>query len=208
MRVEMAFRRVAAALVCAAVLWAGPAARNAKPLNIVALGDSLTAGYGLPNQGFVSRSTRRRARAQGVAVHHVSNAGVSGDTASGGLARLDWSVPPDRRRDPRTRRQRRSPGIDPAVTRRALEAILAALAKRNIPVLLCGMLAPRNLGADLPHVPVRVSGAHQGSTGPCSIRSPSVASRLPQGLKELADGIRPIAAKAGRDCRQNPAQGR
>jgi acyl-CoA thioesterase-1 len=68
---------------------------------------------------------------------------------SGGLARLDWSVPPgtdavilelganDALR-----------GIDPAVTRRALDGILSALAKRNIPVLLCGMLAPRNLGTD------------------------------------------------------------
>jgi acyl-CoA thioesterase-1 len=148
MRVEMAFRRVAAALVCAAVLWAGPAAAADKPLNIVALGDSLTAGYGLPNQDSFPVKLQQALAAKGVAVT-VSNAGVSGDTMSGGLARLDWSVPPgtdavilelganDALR-----------GLDPAVTRRALEAILAALAKRNIPVLLCGMLAPRNLGAD------------------------------------------------------------
>jgi acyl-CoA thioesterase-1 len=79
----------------------------------------------------------------------ISNAGVSGDTMSGGLARLDWSVPPgtdavilelganDALR-----------GLDPAVTRRALDDILRALAARHIPVLLCGMLAPRNLGSD------------------------------------------------------------
>ena len=146
MRVEMAFRRVATAFVCASALWSASAAD--KPLNIVALGDSLTAGYGLANQDAFPGKLQQALADKGIAVT-VSNAGVSGDTTSGGLARLDWSVPPgtdavilelganDALR-----------GLDPAVTRRALDAILAALAKRNIPVLLCGMLAPRNLGAD------------------------------------------------------------
>src|SRR5215472_17088526 len=77
---------------------------------------------------------------------------VSGDTSSGGLARLDWSVPPgtdavilelggnDALR-----------GIDPTVTRQALDGILRALAQRNIPVLFCGMLSPRNLGVEYAH---------------------------------------------------------
>ena len=79
----------------------------------------------------------------------IANAGVSGDTASGALARLDWSLPPgtdavivelganDMLR-----------GIDPQVTRDALDAILARLAQRHISVLLCGMRAAPNLGAD------------------------------------------------------------
>jgi acyl-CoA thioesterase-1 len=148
MRVEIVFRGIVAVLACALAFCTGPAAAADKPLNIVALGDSLTAGYGLPNQDSFPVKLQQALAAKGIAVT-VGNAGVSGDTMSGGLARLDWSVPPgtdavilelganDALR-----------GVDPAVTRRALDAILAALAKRNIPVLLCGMLAPRNLGTD------------------------------------------------------------
>jgi acyl-CoA thioesterase I len=117
-------------------------------VKIVALGDSLTAGLGLPQkEGFVSRLDTALA-AKGVAAQIV-NAGVSGDTASGGLARLDWSVPEgtdavilelganDMLR-----------GVAPRVTRDALEAILQRLTERHIAVLLCGMRAAPNLGAD------------------------------------------------------------
>lgn len=148
MRIEMAFRGVAAALACALALWAGPAAAADKPVNIVALGDSLTAGYGLPNRDAFPSKLQQALAAKGIVVT-IANAGVSGDTMSGGLARLGWSVPPETDAvilelgaNDALR------GLDPAVTRRALEAMLGALAKRNIPVLLCGMLAPRNLGAD------------------------------------------------------------
>lgn len=148
MRAGIACRGIVVALACALAVWIGTAAAADKQLTIVALGDSLTAGYGLPNQDAFPIKLQQALAAKGIAVT-VANAGVSGDTMSGGLARLDWSVPPgtdavilelganDALR-----------GLDPAVTRRALDAILAALAKRNIPVLLCGMLAPRNLGAD------------------------------------------------------------
>jgi acyl-CoA thioesterase I len=148
MRVEMTFRGIAVALACAWAVWAWPAAAADKPVNIVALGDSLMAGYGLRNQDAFPTRLAQALAAKGIAVA-VSNAGVSGDTMSGGLARLDWSVPPDTDAvilelgaNDALR------GLDPAVTRRALDAILGALARRNIPVLLCGMLAPRNLGAD------------------------------------------------------------
>jgi len=148
MRVDMGFRRVAAALAGALILWTVPAAAADKPVAIVALGDSLTAGYGLPNRDAFPAKLAQALAAKGIAVT-VSNAGVSGDTMSGGLARLDWSVPPDTDAvilelgaNDALR------GLDPAVTRRALDAMLGALARRNIPVLLCGMLAPRNLGAD------------------------------------------------------------
>ena len=148
MRVQTIFRRFAAALACMLLVSAGPAAAADKPLTIVALGDSLTAGYGLANQDAFPAKLQRALAAKGIAVT-VSNAGVSGDTMSGGLARLAWSVPPEADAvilelgaNDALR------GLDPAVTRRALDAMLAALARRNIPVLLCGMLAPRNLGAD------------------------------------------------------------
>ena len=118
------------------------------PVRIVALGDSLTAGLGLPErEGFVPRLQAALA-AKNVAVEIV-NAGVSGDTATGGLARLDWSVPDgtdavilelganDMLR-----------GIKPQVTREALDAILRRLTERHIAVLLCGMRAAPNLGPD------------------------------------------------------------
>jgi len=120
----------------------------AGPTRIVALGDSLTAGYGLPEKdGFVPRL--QAALTQNGIAADIANAGVSGDTAADGLARLDWSVPQgtaavivelganDMLR-----------GIAPEVTRAALDSILRRLTQRHIAVLLCGMRAAPNLGAD------------------------------------------------------------
>jgi acyl-CoA thioesterase-1 len=120
----------------------------AEPVHIVALGDSLTAGFGLPvEQSFPSKLNAALAKTGIDAT--VTNAGVSGDTASGGLARLAWSVPDgtdavivelganDALR-----------GIDPKVTRKALDDILTKLAARKIAVLFCGMQAPPNMGED------------------------------------------------------------
>jgi acyl-CoA thioesterase I len=117
-------------------------------VNIVALGDSLTAGYGLAANEAFPAQLQRALSGKGLAAN-VANAGVSGDTATGGLARLDWSVPDgtdavilelganDALR-----------GFDPAITRKALAAMLQRLQARKIPVLLCGMLAPPNMGAE------------------------------------------------------------
>lgn len=120
---------------------------NAAPLRLVALGDSLTAGYGLPaSQAFPTR-LQAALKAAGHDVV-IENAGVSGDTTSAGLARLDWSVPDgtdgvilelganDMLR-----------GLDPAIAETSLDAILARLKQRGIPVLLVGMQAAPNLGA-------------------------------------------------------------
>lgn len=127
---------------------AAGAASAAPPIKIVALGDSLTAGLGLPEQdGFVARLQAALA-ADGTAVE-LTNAGVSGDTASGGLARLDWSVP--RGTDAVILELGANDmlrGIEPSVTRQALEQILRRLAERHIAVLLCGMRAAPNLGAE------------------------------------------------------------
>jgi acyl-CoA thioesterase I len=118
------------------------------PVRIVALGDSLTAGFGLPAEAAFPAQLARALDHRGAAVA-IANAGVSGDTAADGLARLAWSVPEgseaaivelganDALR-----------GIDPQVTRAALEAIVRTLKQRRIAVLLAGMLAPRNLGLD------------------------------------------------------------
>jgi len=127
---------------------ARPAATADRLITIVALGDSLTAGLGLPSQDAFPAKLQKALAAKGIPVT-IADAGVSGDTTSGGLARLDWSVPVgtdgvilelganDALR-----------GLDPAVPRAALEAILRRLKERGIPVLLCGMLSPPNLGAD------------------------------------------------------------
>jgi acyl-CoA thioesterase-1 len=125
-----------------------PSAAPAKPIKIVAFGDSLTAGLGLPaNQSFPAR-LQKALESKGIKVDMI-NAGVSGDTTSGGRDRLDWSIPEgtdavilelganDAMR-----------GIDPNVTRAALSDILTRLKERKIAVLLCGMLAPPNYGAD------------------------------------------------------------
>jgi acyl-CoA thioesterase-1 len=125
-----------------------PAAAADTPVKIVALGDSLTAGFGLPVAASFPVKLEKALKAKGIAAT-VANAGVSGDTASGGLARVDWSIPDgtdavilelganDALR-----------GIDPEVTRKSLDAILARLKARKIAVLLCGMRAPPNMGAD------------------------------------------------------------
>src|SRR5262245_27180623 len=136
----------AAALLALALLV--PASAAEAPVRIVALGDSLTAGYGLPADAAFPAKLQKALRAKGLAVE-VANAGVSGDTASGGLARLDWSVPPgteavivelganDMLR-----------GLDPKITQRALDEIIRGLTERRIAVLLAGMRAIPNLGLD------------------------------------------------------------
>jgi len=119
-----------------------------RPVKIVALGDSLTAGYNLPASAAFPVKLEKALKAKGHAVEIV-NAGVSGDTASGGLARLDWSVPDDADAvivELGANDMLR--GIDPAVTRRALDDIVRRLSERRIPVLLAGMRAIPNLGVD------------------------------------------------------------
>ena len=118
-----------------------------RPLNVVAFGDSLTAGYGLAEQdGFVPRLQAALAE-KGVSAT-IANAGVSGDTATDGLARLDWSVPAETQAvivELGANDMLR--GIDPQLTRKALQEILRRLSARHIAVLLCGMRAAPNLGS-------------------------------------------------------------
>jgi acyl-CoA thioesterase-1 len=135
------------------VLTAGTAlaqvpAKVEKPIKMVVLGDSLSAGLGLAASAAFPARLQKSLETNGIAVD-IINAGVSGDTSSGGRDRLDWSVPEgteavivelganDALR-----------GIDPAVTRSALTDILTRLKARHIAVLLCGMLAPPNYGSD------------------------------------------------------------
>ena len=126
----------------------GSAAAEERPLRIVALGDSLTAGLGLPANAAFPARLAAALKARGIAVTIV-DAGVSGDTAANGLARLDWAVPDDTDgvivalgANDMLR------GLDPAQTRKALDGILRRLSERRIPVLLAGMRAAPNFGED------------------------------------------------------------
>ncbi|SDG10226.1 acyl-CoA thioesterase-1 [Limimonas halophila] len=138
-------RRPLAVLAAAlALLAAAPAA--AEPLRLLAFGDSLVHGYGLAEGKTFPDQLEAALREAGHAVR-VTNAGSSGDTTEAGRSRLDWVVRPrtdavivvlganDALR-----------GIDPAVTRRNLDAILGRLTEQDLPTLLAGMKAPRNLG--------------------------------------------------------------
>ena len=120
----------------------------AEPVTVLALGDSLTQGYGLPEQDGLVPQMRKWLEDQGVEAELI-NAGVSGDTTAGGAARVEWSLTPevdamivtlggnDLLR-----------GIDPAVSRRNLESILRIAQTNEVEVLLVGLSAPGNYGAE------------------------------------------------------------
>jgi acyl-CoA thioesterase I len=120
----------------------------AEPATVLALGDSLTAGYGLPQEdGFVPQ-LQAWLTAQGEDAV-VVNAGVSGDTTAGGVARLDWSLTPDVDAVIVTLGGNDLlRGIDPASSRANLDTILQTVTGRNLPVLLVGLTAPGNFGPE------------------------------------------------------------
>ncbi len=140
-------RSALALLLCVWSLSSAAAAPGAQ-IRIVAFGDSLTAGYGLPPAAAFPVQLQAALKARGHAVE-VVNAGVSGDTTAAALDRFDWAVPDnadaaivelganDALR-----------GLDPARARANLDAILSKLKARGLPVLLAGMGAPRNLGPE------------------------------------------------------------
>lgn len=148
-----ALKRVSATAVlltalCGVSVAVASEAAAEETVTIAALGDSLTHGYGLPPEEAFPVQLEAWLRGRGHEVT-VMNAGVSGDTTAGGLARLDWTLSPevdavivelggnDLLR-----------GIDPAASRANLEAILAELTARGLPALIAGLPAPRNYGPD------------------------------------------------------------
>lgn len=117
-----------------------------RPIRIVAFGDSLTAGFGLPAADAFPVRLEAALKARGHAVE-VANAGVSGDTTAGGLARVDWAVPEGT--DAvilELGANDALQGRDPAQARANLEAIVSRLKAKSVDVLIAGMRAPRNLG--------------------------------------------------------------
>jgi len=177
----------------ACVLAPALTAATSRPVKIVALGDSLTAGLGLPVDAAFPARMARALQAKGIAAT-IANAGVSGDTASGGLDRLAWSVPQgteavilelganDMLR-----------GVDPNVTKAALGKILGQLAGRHIPVLLAGMKSSRNMGADYARafdaIYPALASTHRVIFYPFFLDGVAADPRLNQG-----DGMHPNAA--------------
>ena len=144
----MTFKALAIALSAALTLFLSADASQARTLNIVAFGDSLTAGYLLPPNEAFPAQLETLAKARGLDVT-IANAGVSGDTTADGLARLDWSIPDgtdgvilalganDALR-----------GLSPEDSAKNLDAMLTRLKERQVAVILAGILAPPNMGAD------------------------------------------------------------
>ena len=145
----MSFKRsIAAGLILFLTLCGAISSARADTFTVVGFGDSLMAGFGLgPGEGFTDK-LQAALRAKGHDVT-VANAGVSGDTSSGGLARLDWSVPDGTKlvilelgANDMLR------GVSPDIAEKNLDDMLAKLKARKIAVLLAGMRAAPNLGAD------------------------------------------------------------
>jgi len=197
MTMQFKIVRLLRAFALAAALGAMAPAAWSAPVSVVAFGDSLTAGYGVgPGESFPEQlEAALQARGHDVT---VANAGVSGDTASDGLARLEWSVPADADivivelgANDALR------GLDPAVTRRALSAILAKLKERGHTVLLAGMLAPRNLGdryaAEFDRIYPELAARFSVPLYPFFLEGVAGNSRLNQG-----DGLHPTGAGLAR----------
>jgi acyl-CoA thioesterase I len=172
-----------------------PESRGVKPIKMVVLGDSLSAGFGLPGPAAFPARLQKALKSNGIDVDMI-NAGVSGDTSSGGRDRLDWSVPEgteavivelganDALR-----------GIDPKITREALSEIVTQLKARKIAVLLCGMLAPPNYGSDFAArfntIYPDLSKSFGVSLYPFFLEGVAADARLnqPDGLHPTAEGV-------------------
>lgn len=142
-------RHVLRNLAVAVTLLVGLTGGAVAEVRVLAFGDSLTAGYGLPEgQGFVPQ-LQRWLRRHGAPDVTVLNGGVSGDTSAGGLARIDWALGQDvdaviveLGANDLLR------GIDPAVTQKNLDGILTAIDRKGIPALIAGVPAPPNYGPE------------------------------------------------------------
>lgn len=144
----MTYKRFKLALGAAAAFLFLAVPASAAPVKILALGTSLTQGYGLPPGTEIPAVLQAELKKKGIDAT-VINAGVSGDTSAGGFSRLDWSLadhPNAAMIELGSNDALR--GIDPASTERNLSAIIGQLTAKHIPVLLLGMRAPKNFGPE------------------------------------------------------------
>ena len=204
-------RRIATPVVAAglfAALAVGQPAAARVP-EIVAFGDSLTSGYGLPPGEAFPEQLQARLKSEGVSAH-VENAGQAGDTTSDGLARLDWTLAggkPDLvilelGANDMLR------GIDPKVARNNLDKIIARIRAKGVPVLLAGMKASANWGADyrrrFDDIYPELAQAHGVPLYPFFLEGVAMDPKLTQpdglhpnkqGVAAVVDHIAPVVAK-------------
>ncbi|HUO91671.1 MAG TPA: arylesterase [Rhizomicrobium sp.] len=142
------FKHILSGYSLAVVLLLAHAAFAAQPLKILAFGTSLTQGYNLPPGTEFTMVLQQKLNAAGINAT-VVNSGVSGDTSSDGLSRLDWSLAdhPDAAIVEMGSNDALR-GIDPRLTEKNITAMLAKFRAAHVPVLLLGMMAPRNLGPE------------------------------------------------------------
>jgi acyl-CoA thioesterase-1 len=143
-----AFKLVRVALAAIGALMVATLPAASAPMKILALGTSLTQGYGLPPGTEFTTVLQEKLKTAGVDAT-IINAGVSGDTSADGLSRLDWSLADN----PKAAIVELGSndalrGLAPAQTEKNLAAILSRLKTAHVAVLLCGMRAPRNLGPE------------------------------------------------------------
>lgn len=173
------------------------------PTRIVALGDSLTAGYGLPEADAFPVRLQAWLKAHGVDAE-VVNAGVSGDTTAGGLARLDWAlsgkidaVLVELGANDALR------GLDPDEARGNLDQILSRLQQRKLPVLLLGMRSPANWGTDyrdeFDAIYPDLAAAHHVLLYPFFLEGVALQPALnqPDGMHPNARGVESIVERVG-----------
>jgi acyl-CoA thioesterase I len=202
-------RRFSVVLYSALIWVMGTVFSMAEPIKIVGFGDSLMAGYQLETgQGFPAQ-LQKALKDQGFDVE-ITDAGVSGDTTSGGLARLDWSVPDgtdmvilelganDALR-----------GVDPKQTEANLRAMIEKLKARNMAVILAGMLAPPNMGDgygqafnsifpnlskefSLPLIPFFL----EGVAGNAGLQLDDRMHPNPQGVAKMVENALPVVKEA------------
>ncbi|WP_262692084.1 arylesterase [Kordiimonas aestuarii] len=182
-------------------------------LEIVAFGDSLTAGYGLaPGEGFTDQlqAWLDDNMTRGV---RVINAGVSGDTSSGGRARLDWGLAPVKDGKPdlvilELGANDGLRGIDPTITAENIDAMVKELAEREVTVLIAGMMAPPNLGGEYARVfnPIYKEAAEKydmplypffldGVAADASLNQSDGMHPNAEGVKIVVDKIGPVVKK-------------
>jgi acyl-CoA thioesterase-1 len=196
------------ALVFNMALIFDPTIGFARPPEVLAFGDSLTAGLGLPDRQAFPAQLEARLRNEGIEVHIV-NAGVSGDTTTDGLARLDWALAakPDYvilalGANDALR------GIDPKIARANLDKMIVKIQASGAKLLLLGMLAPANWGADYEHafdsIYPELAKAHDVPLYPFFLEGVAMNPALNQpdglhpnerGVAILVDHIAPLVAK-------------
>lgn len=190
-----------AALAALWLLVGQPASAEAAAVRVLVLGDSLTAGFGLPITAALPSQLEAVLKGQGLDVV-ILNGGVSGDTTAGGLARLDWALAdkPDYALVALGANDALR-GLSPARAYENLDAIITRLKATNVKVMVLGMLAPLNLGAayreEFAGIFPRLAEKHRVPLYPFLLDGVALDPKLNQtdGIHPNADGVKIIVGR-------------